>query len=61
MLSLPLFIISTVSPILLTKCTDLISGASAAASLAKKTSRMLNNFYCITKRLQKSIFKNIRF
>lgn len=30
-------------------------------SLAKKTSRMLNNFYCITKRLQKSIFKNIRF
>ena len=30
-------------------------------SLAKKMSRMLNNFYCITKRLQKSIFKNIRF
>ena len=30
-------------------------------SLAKKTSHMLNNFYCITKRLQKSFFKNIRF
>lgn len=30
-------------------------------SLAKKMSRMLNNFYCITKCLQKSIFKNIRF
>jgi hypothetical protein len=30
-------------------------------SLAKKMSHMLNNFYYITKCLQKSIFKNIRF